>query len=400
MEGIIVISIIIMGLTLFFMWAGSTYNDSKNQNKDPIANLVDLKRMEFIKECKANGIKVTNNFDEMPLADKEKMKLIAKKHGWDGTEKLSIFYSNAKDRHDRVKKEKSNEKKQKELNKIKEKERKRLIWLTKFSQLEGRQKRISMAKYQMEELKDFYDFFSSSKTLIINKLMEKESDGTIRAGAMMAIGGTLGGIDSMINTQKENEELRRNKERLKPKYKVCLEKEDESNILYIKYKNIYEKSKVALVSKTPTEEVFKRLYLDVVNVHISETGAFDISVYVSLNESFKIFDDVDAVVDGTIAADLYQNNKFVGRALLVLPLSGIGKDYNTGAYDPHGMNLASHFIRGINIDGNAQPDYPWDVKFAPLHLWEIEKIKGNVNDFEKIEKLRNELVFNCSYYNV
>ena len=96
---------------------------------------------------------------------------------------------------------------------------------------------------------------------------------------------------------------------------------------------------------------------DKTEVSISETGAFKIKTFVS-GCKFTIFDKLPAVVDGTIVATLYQNNIKVGDALLVLPEKGI----STRARKTEGICIC-----------NADKNIPYEVKFAPYHLWEIEE---------------------------
>lgn len=131
-----------------------------------------------------------------------------------------------------------------------------------------------------------------------------------------------------------------------------------------KYKNaakelqvFIDDAKIKLVADTPKETVLTKLELKTQNVTISKTGAFTVKASVKLVEELIIFDIIPAVIDGTISADLYQESHKVGSALLVLPPFGVGE---------------SATIEGICLHG-AKVNVPYEIKFTPHLLWEMEK---------------------------
>lgn len=113
-----------------------------------------------------------------------------------------------------------------------------------------------------------------------------------------------------------------------------------------------------MVTDTPKDKVLDRLDIKLKDISISQTGAFTVQASVKLRNNFVIFDNIQAVVDGTICADLYQEGNKVGSALLVLPTFGVDKQKTT--------------IKGISLDG-AILGVPYEVKFTPYLLWEMEK---------------------------
>ena len=101
------------------------------------------------------------------------------------------------------------------------------------------------------------------------------------------------------------------------------------------------------------------LSIQAAGIQISETGAFTVKAEIAKQGTIKAFDDLqtEAVIDGTISADLYQNGRKVGSALLVLPVYGIGSRTT---------------VEGICLSGAAEK-VPYEVRFTPYHLWAMEK---------------------------
>jgi hypothetical protein len=99
--------------------------------------------------------------------------------------------------------------------------------------------------------------------------------------------------------------------------------------------------------------------LDIVdtNVEVSETGAFTISATIKAKQELFIFDDVPAVADGTIIAELIDGTEVVGTAKMVLPIYGVS-DYVK--------------IIGMGLSG-AKQGKKYDLSFKGYKLWLMEK---------------------------
>ena len=103
----------------------------------------------------------------------------------------------------------------------------------------------------------------------------------------------------------------------------------------------------------------KRLAFTETKVEVSETGTCTVTTKVALTEPFTIFEDIKAVIDGTIIAKIYDGETLVGTAALVLPSKGIG--YYHDPYPLKGMCLYC---------GKKDRDYR--VEFAAVDLWAME----------------------------
>ena len=68
------------------------------------------------------------------------------------------------------------------------------------------------------------------------------------------------------------------------------------------------------------------------------------------------FDDVPAIVDGTIIAKIYDGDQLCGTAQLVLPMYGVGRDIP---------------LNGICIDC-CKPGKTYTAKFSAKNLWAME----------------------------
>ncbi len=112
-----------------------------------------------------------------------------------------------------------------------------------------------------------------------------------------------------------------------------------------------------MIGKTTPGEIMEKISFFDEKITVTETGAIRVSVMAKVNGDLFIYDDVKAIVDGTIAADIFCGNQKVGRALMVLPVDGISSFAN---------------LEGILIT-NANENNVYTVKFSPYKLWLIEK---------------------------
>ena len=92
-------------------------------------------------------------------------------------------------------------------------------------------------------------------------------------------------------------------------------------------------------------------------ITVSETGAFRVTASIHSQGTPKIYGDVSARIDGTILANVYEDDRLVGTAKMVLPKLGI-----TNKWEP---------IMGICLNG-ADPRKKQTVQFEAGNLWMIE----------------------------
>ena len=128
------------------------------------------------------------------------------------------------------------------------------------------------------------------------------------------------------------------------------------------FRRLADETKVALEdTSTSSEDLMKSLNIETLSVTIYETGAIRIKSKVTHIPYIKLHDTVRAVVDGTIKAELYQEGKKVGCALLVIPVDGL---YRNDIY-----------LEGIDASASAKKKIPYEVKYSAYHLWLIETTK-------------------------
>ena len=95
-----------------------------------------------------------------------------------------------------------------------------------------------------------------------------------------------------------------------------------------------------------------------VRVEVSETGAFRVTASLTAKQQLKMYEDVDAIVDGTILAHVYEDGQHVGTATMVLPKRGVS-------------SYGRVPVMGIGLSG-AHPDKKQTVQFEAGNLWLIE----------------------------
>ena len=316
----------------------------------------------FYNECENNKI---DNIDTE--INKQRAIAIAKNLGIKYGD-ITEYFIACKSLIDKENKKQQDEHQKYKMKSLKEKESDFLFQSTRFAKYIGRDKRIAMlldSRAKIEEKLNkaiahrnaLYDGYKFTQT--------KEKDWAIAGGIASGIAGPAAGIATAMDIQAQNAQIREQNAQNRDMYNISTmgakaKVGDEVVAIHNELKEFdknFEKEKIKLVSDPTKEEVFKKLTFDKTEVSISQTGAFKVKTLVS-GCKFTIFDKLPAVVDGTIVATLYQNNIKVGDALLVLPEKGI----STRARKTEGICIC-----------NADKNIPYEIKFAPYHLWEIEE---------------------------
>lgn len=159
-------------------------------------------------------------------------------------------------------------------------------------------------------------------------------------------------LNNFLN--KYNDEIRRLK---KAKNKGNLIKIKEIDKKISELKKIELRAKTALVANVDNEAVFDRLHFENTSIKNTDDGIIEVEVNISCDE-FSIYDNLPAVVDGSLVALLYQDEVLIDSTYVILPFSGIGINKQTA--------------KGVFLTV-GDSSLPYEVKFLPHHLWEIEK---------------------------
>lgn len=321
------------------------------------AKEADALQIKFYEECTEKGIEELSS-----AANRQKAELIAQKLGCKGYKNFEQYFEESKklcaekDKQDRIEEQNA---KLASLRKTEEEEYK---MLTKYSALEGRNKRVAILKAQQAYYYKQANILRKGMELVIDDSQQKEIDWATRGGIASGIAGGAAGLAVAMDAQAKNAQIRaQNEANLKallPLEPKVLESAREYEDSAKKMQPLVDEAKIKLVTDTPKDKVLDRLDIKLKDVSISQTGAFTVQASVKLRNNFVIFDNIHAVVDGTICADLYQEGNKVGSALLVLPTFGVDKQETT--------------IKGICLDGAIQ-GVPYEVKFTPYLLWEMEQ---------------------------
>lgn len=241
-------------------------------------------------------------------------------------------------------------------------EQKEFEQLNKYSDLIGKDKRIAMLKDRASELRKQKNEYKQYSELLVRSSQQEEKDWALLGGIADGIAGPGAGVATAVDIQLKNNQIRaENKKRLQSLTPALMTL---GNLEFNNKKNAddimkeIESFKLKLVSDEPAAELMKKISFSNTDVSVSETGAAIVSTSASLSSNFRIFDDVPAIVDGTIFAKIYDGAKLRGTAQLVLPLYGLGENIP---------------LKGICIDCCCSPDKTYKVQFIAKNLWAMEK---------------------------
>lgn len=334
------------------------------KEKELVKKDEEAKRIAFYEECKKSGIKSCDN-----PKDLQKATLIAQRLGLKYTDITELFTESKQHKEETDKKEE--EDRIREENKIeKEKEESTFAELIRYAKYHGREKRIAILTDRYNQLKESAEVLENFSRVVMSasQLREEESDWAVMGGIASAIAGPAAGmavaLDNQMKTEQENAKIRaqneKNKEVFAPAIHTAYMGSLKKDMVAGEMKKQIESAKVKLVADDSTEDCFKRLEFGEPKIVVSKRGTCTVSTMVSV-KAFKIFDDVPAVVDGSIIAQIYDGDNMIGTAQMVFPLNGAGRNVKLT-----GMALCC-------AKKDSSPEHEYTVKFQPGDLWAMEK---------------------------
>ena len=338
----------------------SQYSDSLYEEEEEILFKQSQKQLkiQFYKDCEQHGIK-----EKMDSYSEQKAELIALRLGC-VFDDIKQYYKEAKaltleEEQTRIKNEK-----EQQFAKLKAEEKETEKQLTEFADYQGRDKRIAMLEDRMQRHLDAAKGKQQLADATFRATQQREMNWGIAGGIASGLAGGAAGIAAAMDVKEKNEQIRAqnksNLETLEPFYLNTILSASASEKAAERLQSRIDDAEIKVVADIPDKNVINYLAIDTENIQISETGAFTITAKVQLKEKYhnlKIGSS-DAVVDGTIAAEMYQSGKCVGRALMVLPESGI-------------QNWSAS-LKGIAL-GEADAKLPYKIKYVPYHLWVMEE---------------------------
>lgn len=250
------------------------------------------------------------------------------------------------------------------LNRLEEKraeERQEFERLNKYSDLTGKAKRIAMLTDRAAELRKEAKNQDQYANMLMRSGQQKERDWATWGGIADGIAGFGAGVSTAVDIQMQNMQIRAENEKRRqaalPGYMFMTNSAQGNRRNADEIMKEIENFKLKLVSDESAAELMKKISFSNTDVLVSETGAAMICTSATLDPKFKIFDDVPAVVDGTIIAKIYDGDQLCGTAQLVLPMYGLGQNIP---------------LNGICIDC-CKPGKNYTAKFTAKNLWAMEK---------------------------
>lgn len=250
------------------------------------------------------------------------------------------------------------------LNRLEEKraeERQEFERLNKYSDLTGKAKRIAMLTDRATELRKEAKSQEQYADMLMRSGQQKERDWATWGGIADGIAGFGAGVSTAIDIQMQNMQIRAENEKRRqaalPGYMFMTNSAQGNRRNADEIMKEIENFKLKLVSDEPAAELMKKISFSNTDVLVSETGAAMVCTSATLDPEFKIFDDVPAVVDGTIIAKIYEGDQLCGTAQLVLPMYGLGQNIP---------------LNGICIDC-CKPGKNYTAKFTAKNLWAMEE---------------------------
>lgn len=288
----------------------------------------------------------------------EKAKLIADNYNLAYPNGIEALFEQAYSAHQQI----SQQMQESEQNAQKSKEQDEQAELTKYARFEGRAKRIAMLSDRRDELYALAKEARNTGNMFMRNTQQPEEDWAFLGGFASALGGPAAGIATAMDAQAKNQQIRAQnearREAMLPAYLFFSlnAKENRKNAEIIEEE--IKETELKLVSdNVDKQQLFKKLLFKNTEVSVSETGTCTVTTIVSGPRSFKIFDDVIAVIDGTIIAQIQDDNRIIGEAELVLPVYGVGLEVP---------------VRGMCLYCGT-PGIKYRVSFKPGKLWAMER---------------------------
>ena len=308
---------------------------------------------KFYRACVTEGIS-----DISKESGKQRLFLYAKREGIQGTNSqlidaylLGMDVATGSDKAERIRKQRQEE------AEIKEKNR-------QYLNERGRNKRIRICRdkiAEQERIINACELERSGKAAGASSLMQKEKSWGTAGGIASGIAGPAAGIVAAASTQQQNMQIREynqavaglafmmDKQLADREYDAKKEKE--------RWEEKLKKVETALVEMLDECELMKYLDISVKKQSLSETGAGRVCLSISYKKPLLIYEDAEAVVDGSIKVLLKDGEKTVGEGLLVFPFEGAGGVSWTDVVCEPKETIPESFT----------------VSFMPNVLWAIEK---------------------------
>lgn len=341
----LLVAILIVGLLFVFIgFPIAIYNAVKQEKIE-----------KFLTKCQEQGIHKLTTEKEI-----QKATLIAQSLNLDSSNIQKLF-EKAKNLS-----QKADEAKAKSALEDKKEEERELYssWM-QYARYHGREKRVAMLTDARKKALKEAEEQRMANRMLRSMVTKSESNWAIAGGMVSGVAGPIAGALTAIDTEAKNIQIRaQNQENLKAIAPMLYSYSGSAAAHEAQAKRIaemIEDAKTKLISKDTPKDCLKHLKFSDIEISVSETGTCFVKVKASAPKALTIFGDTTAVVDGEIIASIYDKDKKLGSATLVLPTMGIpGKS----SVDLVGICLF--------CGGNAKAK-SYNLKFSADNLWLMEQ---------------------------
>lgn len=338
---------------VLFLWVYLRFHKDDRQIEE---KRYSEERAAFYDECIKNGVKSCESEKEI-----QKATLIAQKMGFTFTD-ITALFAESKECKENI----EQKKKEDALEEQRNEERQKCALLTRYASYFGREKRIAMLSDERKKYMESAETLRSGADALLSASQFKEEEGNwaIMGGAASALAGPAAGmaaaISSQAKTAQKNAQIRaqnqRNLELFAPVAATYYSGAARKGAIVKHLAEQIEAAKTKLVADDSSLDCFERLHFEDTTVEVSQTGTCTVKTKINI-DPFIIFDDVPAVIDGAILAEIYDGDELLGTAQMVLPVYGV-KVRDSAL----GMALFCGHVGG-----------KYSVKFCPGRLWAMER---------------------------
>ena len=234
---------------------------------------------------------------------------------------------------------------------------------------------IAYSKYIIEQCDAAIHRICGNAADIHIKGTQKEHSWAILGGIANGIAGGAAGLAVAIDVEQQNQAKRQHNAQLTSDVLTLVElqtkdfrarKASAQKSIEWWWKEL-ESARLLLVDDSNSADLLSKLQLNVLKVENSQTGAAKIQIEVNATPDLHIYDNVPAVVDGSITVLLKVGEKVVGTTVASLGYEG--------AYKRHTIDCIC-----TNISEQAEN---YKIVFEPHHLWLVETKHQTVMCYEK-----------------
>lgn len=258
-----------------------------------------------------------------------------------------------------------------------EKEQRFIDRATALSVLTGCSKRVKMLEYEIEDMDEQIQALSQGEEAMrtLSNAMwdqqKKEGDWAIAGGIANGIAGPAAGMLAASQVMANNQKIQQHNEMMRRTSSNILSgmsgiSSDRKSLVELKSKALRRqqeaKRKIALPGHS-SNDIWKHIQAGKNKIVKSETGVLHISLAVRIEEPFvlDVPKGVGTVLDGTLKAEVWFDNKNLGTAYFPLPVDGISVNRTTS------IELDAMLAKSVEFDG------AYTLKLADSHnLWIME----------------------------